>query len=150
MSNFERVFDDFMGRARNMYGVASKATSDVVDMGKIRYQIKQAKWDIEKTYAKLGSVVYEMRKGAENLDDVVTLAVAEIDSLGERVEELEKQLRTYKRLGKCESCGAENDVEASYCSKCGSKIERNTEPPQTYSANPPQAPQDETTQQEEQ
>jgi len=124
MSKFEEFFDDFKGRAKTVYGTASKVTSDVVDMGKVRYQIKQTQWEIEKTYAKLGAICYETKKGGENLEEVRELAIAEIDALNEKLEELEKRLRTYKKVGKCSSCGKENDVEFSFCSRCGTPLEK--------------------------
>ena len=124
MNKFEGLLDEVKGKAKNMYGVASKAASEVADMGKVRYQIKQTQWDIEKTYAKLGSVVYESKKSGEDLEDVVNLSIAEVDSLNEKLDELEKRLRSYKKVGKCTSCHKDNDTDASFCGGCGAKLER--------------------------
>ena len=124
MNKFEDIFYEFKGKAKDMYGAASKATSDMVDMGKIRYQIKQTEWEIEKTYAKLGEVVYATKKGATDLEEAVGLAVTEVDNLKEKLDELEVRLRAYKKVGKCTACGKENDVESSFCSRCGAKLEK--------------------------
>jgi len=124
MSKFEEFFDDFMGKAKNVYGTASKMTSDVVDMGKVRYAIKQTQWEIEKTCAKLGAIVYESKNSSEDLSEGKELAIAEIDALNEKLEELEKRLRSYKKVGKCSACGKENDAEFSFCSRCGAELEK--------------------------
>ncbi|MCL2578823.1 MAG: zinc ribbon domain-containing protein [Oscillospiraceae bacterium] len=124
MNTFEELFDDLKGKAKTVYGTASKMTSDAVDIGKVRYQIKQTQWEIEKTYARIGAVVYESKKGGENLDDVIALAIAEVDAHNERLEELERRLRSYKRVDKCPACGKENDVDASFCSRCGATLVR--------------------------
>ena len=124
MSKFEELFDEFKDKAKTVYGTASKMTSDAVDMGKVRYQIKQTQWEIEKTYAKIGAIVYEAKKGGEGMDDIIALAIAEVDAYNERLEELEKRLRSYKRVDKCPSCGKENDVDFSFCSRCGTVLER--------------------------
>ena len=124
MNKFEDLFYEFKGKAKDMYGAASKATSDMVDMGKIRYQIKQIEWEIEKTYAKLGEVVYATKKGATDLDEAVDLAVAEVDKLQEKLDELEARLRAYKKVDKCPACGKENDTESCFCSRCGAKLEK--------------------------
>jgi len=95
MNKFEDLFYELKGKAKDMYGAASKATSEAVDYGKVRYNIKQTQWEIEKTYAKLGEVVYETKKGATGLDEAVDLAVAEVDSLQAKLEELEAKLREF-------------------------------------------------------
>jgi len=123
MSKFEELFDEFKDKAKTVYGTASKVTSDVVDMSKVRYQIKQTQWEIEKTYAKLGAVAYDMHKGSEDMQEIKALAIAEIDDLNEKLDELEKRLRAYKRVSKCPSCNRENDVDFSFCSRCGAELE---------------------------
>ncbi|MCL2857273.1 MAG: zinc ribbon domain-containing protein [Oscillospiraceae bacterium] len=124
MNKFEDLFYEFKGKAKDMYGAASKATSEAVDYGKIRYAIKQTEWEIEKTYAKLGEVVYGTKKGATGLEDAIDLAVAEVDLLQEKLAELEARLRAYKNVDKCSACGKENDTDASFCSSCGAKLEK--------------------------
>jgi len=124
MSKFEELFDEFKDKAKTVYGTASKMTGEAVEMGKVRYQIKQTQWEIEKTYAKIGGMVYESKKGGENMDDIIALAIAEVDAYNEKLEELEKRLRSYKRVDKCPSCGKENDVDFSFCSRCGTVLER--------------------------
>jgi len=129
MSILEGLLDEFKDKAKNVYGTASKMTGEVVDMGKIRYQIKQTQWEIDKTYTKLGAIVYESRKGAENLEDVITLAVAEIDAYNEKLEELERRLRTYKKVSKCPACGKENDVDFAFCARCGTALAQKEQEP---------------------
>jgi len=124
MNKFEDLFYEFKGKAKDMYGAASKATSEAVDYGKVRYAIKQTEWEIEKTYAKLGEVVYGTKKGATGLDEAVDLAVAEVDSLKEKLDELEARLRAYKKVEKCPACGKENETESCFCSRCGAKLEK--------------------------
>ena len=133
MNKFEHLFYEFKDKAKDMYGVASKATTDSVDMGKVRYQIKQTQWEIEKTYAKLGEIVYASKKGGEDYEDALALAVTEVDSLQEKLDELADRLRAYRNVGKCSSCGKENGAEASFCSRCGTSLAKpeakeNTEP----------------------
>jgi len=124
MNKFENLFYEFKGKAKDMYGVASKATTDAVDMGKVRYQIKHTQWEIEKTYAKLGEIVYTSKKNGEDYEDALTLAAAEVDSLQEKLDELADKLRAYRNVGKCTSCGKENGNEARFCSRCGTTLEK--------------------------
>ena len=126
MSLFEELFEEFMDKAKIVADTATRKTGEVVDMGKLRYEIKQTQWDIEKTYAKLGAIVYESRKSSENFDEVIELAISEIDSLCSKLKELELRLRAHKKVVKCENCGKENARNFLFCSRCGSNLQ--TEP----------------------
>ena len=123
MSVFEELFDDFMDKAKSVADSATRKTGEVVDMGKLRYEIKQTQWDIEKTYAKLGAIVYESKKSSESYDEVIELAVSEIDSLCGKLQELELRLRAFKKVTKCQHCGKENDQNFLFCSRCGSNLQ---------------------------
>ncbi len=156
MSLFEELFDEFMDKAKIVADTATRKTGEVVDMGKLKYEIKQTQWDIEKTYAKLGAIVYESRKSSENYDEVIELAISEIDSLCNKLQELEQRLRAYKKVIKCENCGKENDKNFLFCSRCGSKLQKEepkaeevVEAEVVFSQPEEAAPQEESAQQEQ-
>ena len=156
MSLFEELFDEFMDKAKTVADTATRKTGEVVDMGKLKYEIKQTQWDIEKTYAKLGAIVYESRKSSENYDEVIELAISEIDSLCNKLQELEQRLRAYKKVIKCENCGKENDKNFLFCSRWGRYLQKE-EPKaeevveaEVVSSQPEEAaPQEESAQQEQ-
>lgn len=122
MSRFDEFVDEFVFMAKNAADVASKKTGEVVESSKIRYQMKQIEWEIEKAYAKLGAIVYESKKSDDNFDEVIQLAVREIDDLKQRYDELAGKLRDYKNVVKCPGCGRENENTDSFCSRCGSPL----------------------------
>ena len=126
---FEELFEEIMIKAKAVADTAGKMTGDVVEIGKLRYQIKQAQWDIEKTYSKFGALVYESKKGTEDYSDVIALAVGEIDDLNERLNELEGRLRSHKRVKKCDGCGKDNDLDSSFCAHCGRTLDEDDEGP---------------------
>jgi chromosome segregation ATPase len=127
--SFEELFEEIMTKAKSVADTAGRVTSEVVDMGKLRYQIKQTQWDIEKTYSKLGAIVYESKKSAENFDEVITLAIGEIDSLNEKLSGLEERLRAHKKVKRCASCGKDNDAGNAFCSRCGAALDEKPEAP---------------------
>lgn len=122
MSRFDDFVDEFVFMAKNAADVASKKTGEVVESSKLRYQMKQVEWDIEKAYAKLGAIVYESKKSTDNFDEVIGLAISEIDDLKLRYEDCSDRLRMYKNVVKCPGCGRENEVTDSFCSRCGSPL----------------------------
>ena len=122
MSRFDDFVDEFVFMAKNAADVATKKTGEVVESNKVRYQMKQVEWEIEKTYAKLGAIFYESRKSSDNFDEIIALAIGEVDDLKERYEDLAEKLRSYKNVVLCPGCGRENETGFSFCSKCGSPI----------------------------
>ena len=96
MSRFDDILDDVIFKARVAADVAGKKTNEVVEIGKLKYKAKQVSWEIEKSYAKLGALVYEARKSGEEFEDVILLAVEELDSLNEKLDKLEEKLAYMK------------------------------------------------------
>jgi len=132
MSRFDDLFDEIMWKARSAADAASQKTNEMVELSKLKYNIKQIQWDIEKAYSKLGAFVYEAKKrGDEDFADLINLAHGEIDLLGEKLEELEKQLLTCKKVSKCSTCNKENAKDAAFCQRCGAGIpeEKEETPP---------------------
>ncbi len=123
MGKIEGFIDEFLFMAKSAADVASKKTGEVVEIGKLRYQIKQAEWDLEKAYAKLGAIAYESRRGGDDLDDALALAVKEIDEIKQKSAEMEEALRAFKKVKKCPKCGQENESNALYCIRCGAPLE---------------------------
>lgn len=123
MSKIDELFDGILYKAKSVADVAGKKTGDVVNFSKLKYQVKQTQWDIEKSYAKLGAFVYESKKSAEDFTDLIDLAVNEIDLLCEKLENLEQQILACRKVIKCSGCGKENELTNSYCARCGSSLE---------------------------
>jgi len=123
MNKFEELFDDILYKAKNVADAAGKKTGEVVGISKLKYQVKQTQWDIEKAYAKLGAFVYESKKSDEDFTDLIELAVNEIELLNSKLDDLEQEILACKRVVKCSGCGKENELTSSFCSRCGGSLE---------------------------
>lgn len=124
MSRFDDFVDEFVFMAKNAADIATKKTGEVVESSKIRYQMKQIEWEIEKAYAKLGAIVYESKKSSDGFDEVIALAISEVDDLKTRYEDCATKLRMYKNLTQCPNCARENEEGDAFCSRCGASLER--------------------------
>lgn len=122
MSRFDDFVDEFVFMAKNAADVATKKTGEVLETSKLRYQLKQVEWEIEKAYAKLGAILYESKKNSDNYEEVIQLAISEVDDLKERFDEINDKLRNYKNASKCPNCSRENDISDSFCSRCGAPL----------------------------
>lgn len=108
--------------AKDAMDVATKKTGEVVESSKLRYQMKQIEWEIEKAYAKLGAIVYEANKSEDSFEEIIQLAISEIDDLKEHYEDCSDKLRMHKNVVKCPGCGRDNDLADSFCGRCGSSL----------------------------
>ena len=113
MATFEELFDEVLGKAKFAADAASKKTSEMVELGKLKYKAKQISWEIERTYSKLGVIVYEARKNGGDFDTVIDAAVDEIDSLNSRQDELEEKIRSYKK-SEPRHTAPESEVEVEF------------------------------------
>lgn len=132
MGRFDEFLDEFVFMAKSAADAASKKTGEVVEVSKLKYQVKQTEWDLEKAYAKLGAIVYESKRSDEDFSDAVLLATGEIDDLKARMSDIEDALRAYRKAKKCEKCSYDNEAGAAYCTRCGSPLEGDpihSEPP---------------------
>lgn len=122
MARFDELFDEIVLRARSAADVAGKKTSEVVETGKLKYQVKQVSWDIEKAYAKLGAIVYEAKKSGENFDDLADMAMEEIGRLNRRYDELERRIMNVKN--RCRQSTSVNiPVEDASPEPCGEPVD---------------------------
>lgn len=122
MIKFDEFIDEFVFMAKNAADVASKKTGEVVEAGKLKYQIKQAEWDLEKAYTKLGAIYYESKQSNEDFSDAVTLAISEIDDFKLKITHLEETLRSYRKVKKCTKCGQDSEAAAAFCVHCGAPL----------------------------
>lgn len=114
--------EELMAMAKSAAGVASKKTGEVVESGKLMYQSKQIEWEIEKAYAKLGAIVYEAQKSEDDFEQVIQMAVGEIDELKVRYEDCADKLRAQKNVQVCPQCGYNNELSAFFCNRCGAML----------------------------
>ena len=123
MSRFDEFVDEFVFMAKNAADVAGKKTGEVVEVARLKYQQKQAEWDLEKSYAKLGAIYHESQNSKEDFRDAIELAMNEITGLKENIKKIEESIRAYRKVQRCGKCAADNDVSALYCSGCGSPLD---------------------------
>ena len=118
MARFDELFDEVFEKAKYAADAAGKKTSEMVEVGKLKYKAKQISWEIERTYSKLGVIVYEAKKSGGEYDTVIDAAVEEIDALNKRLDELEEKVRqvrkadTKRPVNDSEEASEEASVEA--------------------------------------
>jgi len=95
--DFEKLFDEVLSKAKDVADSTGKLTGEMVEIGKLKYKAKQISWEIERTYAKLGVIVYEARKTGGDFDTVIDAAVEELDSLNVKLDEIDDKISEVRK-----------------------------------------------------
>lgn len=116
------TFDDVVDKAKDLAETVGKQTEKVVEISKLKLQVSQVNSDVKHAYEKLGSAIYNMKKANYEDEGLIASVVEEIDGLMEERVRAEAKLATLKNMVICEACGAKNQQDAVYCTKCGSRL----------------------------
>lgn len=117
------LFDDLLDKARDAFDVAVKATEDVVDTGKQKFNIASLESKLLKDYKTLGELYYKQQKGEETDRAQIESLIAEIDSKKQKIKEIKDEIRKSKAHRICDYCGAAIDDDTVFCPVCGAKLE---------------------------
>ena len=121
------LFDDLLDKARDAFDVAVKATEDVVDTGKQKFNVVSLETKISKDYKALGELCYKKHKGEDIDFEKINELVADIDAKINEINEIKQAIKNAKAKRICAACGAAIEEDTIFCSYCGAKLEFTTE-----------------------
>lgn len=119
MTSVESVWN----KAKEMVEAAGRKAGDLTDLAKMKLKLADNEKAIDATLAALGRLVYESRKTGELNEETVNELVQQVDELEAANEELQAAIDNNRGRKTCRSCGSANPENASYCNKCGQKME---------------------------
>lgn len=115
-------FDNFVDKAYSVVDAASKKTGEMVELSKYKMEAIKTNNQIEKLYEQLGKAVYSTIKSSYQNDELVDGITEEIDELLMRLDALNEKISEMKKMTRCPACGAKNQPENYFCSRCGSRL----------------------------
>ena len=101
---------------------ATQKAKDLSELARIRMEMRAKKDYINKLYLEIGKSYYELHKNDENRDFEEHMQL--IQEAQDSLEELNKQSGQIKGTVRCAQCGQDMPLEADFCSKCGSRLEK--------------------------
>lgn len=91
---------------------------------KCKKSIAENKNKIEQAYSEIGKKAYEKRTMDEEVMTFISVKIEEIDKLLKENEELQKEILILNNKKKCPNCGAEVDINTTFCPQCGKEQEK--------------------------
>lgn len=107
----------------------TEATSKITKETKLRLKMNENKGKINNLYEEIGKKVYEKHIREENIDIKEDLQeeCSKIDEISKEIEEARQEILKLNKKRQCPYCFAEIEKDASFCSKCGQKLEQDIE-----------------------
>lgn len=118
---------DFLDKLKKGTRVIAEKSEELVGVAKIKISIGKTETELVKRQTELGVLVYNLcTEGKASIPEASGLC-GEIDQLQREIDSLNLQLNELQvaagRENKlCPNCSSENQYEAKFCGKCGSKI----------------------------
>ena len=117
-------FEDAVIGAKAVTVTMGEKASKFVDISKLRLSAAELSKEISRRYEALGRAIYDAKKADEDINGLVEECVSGIDTLYTRLDHVNMKIARIKEKKYCTSCGALIDEKALFCSRCGSRIER--------------------------
>lgn len=86
------LFDDLSKKAAKLTEKTIEKSSELADMAKTKVSIKSAQGDLDDKFIELGKLYYEILSEDNVFDEKTAVIVQEIDSINNRIKELEESL----------------------------------------------------------
>lgn len=103
--------------------IFAKRTSNAISSTKLSISISEANSKIKDIYTEIGETMYEKYLNNEATDPEFETAFQQIDKLMVDIGELYDKKAELKNAQRCKTCGALNNEDADFCSKCGATLE---------------------------
>ena len=116
------VFEDIFVKAKGAVDALGEKAGQFVDVSKLNIKMAELRSDLKNEYEALGKTVYNCEKNHIDSASEITNASLRIDSIYMQIEELKKQVAKMKNKVLCKECGNANNVNDSYCVKCGKEL----------------------------
>lgn len=121
------IIEDVLLNARSAVDTVGKKAGKVIDISKLRLASADLKSEISQKYQILGRVVFEESVTGKDYTKNKTELIEKIKELKSQLESVNDMIAKAAQKTKCTICGAYNAKGAVFCSKCGEKLDEESE-----------------------
>jgi CHASE3 domain sensor protein len=115
-------FDNTVQKAKDAFDIVFKKTEDLVNVGKQRLNLANLNNKLNKAYASLGKLQFELIKDLDNENSAVASYVSEIKKLKSDIKNLMDEIDSAEGKITCSKCNAKSPAKSLFCSNCGERL----------------------------
>lgn len=116
-------FDKFGKKVEEATQVATKKSTELVEITKLNASIKAEEQKIQELYREIGEKVYEdFCIDNETYGDLDKICVQIKDSHS-KIDQLKAKVREIKNVKLCSNCNAQVSSSSAFCDQCGTRLE---------------------------
>ncbi len=121
------LFEDTFVTLKSAANVAVEKTGKIIDASKLKISLSEQNSKLTKCFEDLGRLTYTSTKNFNAVDDQRDSIIKNIDTIYDKIKEINDQIALTKDKEVCEKCGYINDKDMIYCGKCGSLLKKEHE-----------------------
>lgn len=118
MAFFEQIGKRLTDAGQNV----AQQTKDLAEVTKLNSTISDKEKKISQLFLLIGQSYYENHKNSEEAEELDR--IAEINGLYSEINADREKIKQIKGVVKCENCGTDVPLNASFCNACGAKVDR--------------------------
>lgn len=123
-------FDNFTKSVNKLSKKVSTGAKNISTITKLNGEISQARRDINLNLMAIGKAALEKK------DTKYKEFIEEIDTANALIEKNGTLVKALRGTVNCQNCGAESSIDAEFCGKCGTKLEKPDIPQNEADASP--------------
>lgn len=118
MAFFEQIGKRLTDAGQNV----AQQTKDLADVTKLNTAISEKEKRVSQLLLRVGQSYYERHKDDDAAEEPER--IAEINALYAEIFASREKIKQIKGVVKCENCGADVPLHATFCNACGAKVTR--------------------------
>lgn len=115
-------FDNTVQKAKDAFDIVFKKTEDLVNIGKQKLSVSNLNNKLNKAYANLGKLQFDLIKDSDNQTEAVAACVSEIKQLKSDIKKLMNEIDNAEGKVTCAKCKAKSPAKSLFCSNCGERF----------------------------
>ena len=109
-----------------------KKTNSSIGVAKLKFTLNEVETSMEKAYADIGKDVYKQYLNDEPFTEDIIEKCGVVEKYMSEIQKLKEKIAAEKDAVICENCMSMNSADSVYCSKCGYKLNNNSDNAQTF------------------
>lgn len=117
-------FDKFGKKVEEATQVATKKSSEFVEVTKLNASIKSEEQNIEKLYREIGKRVYDDFCTDSDIYGEFSEICDEVKDSHSKIAQFQSRVRELRNIRLCSNCNAEVTSSSAFCDQCGAKLDK--------------------------